>query len=204
MKKSIFFLLLGLLIIALGVFIWVRPNTFVNVLAIAFSLFIFFMGAKSLMAYFKLKNKGSKALLNTLLIKSLVNMLVATSALIIIFTKKEAVLNLLVYIIAADLIASAFVDLLDSFIIRKAGLDYSYSPLRFQALLGFAFGILFIVFPQFIGKTGLTIIAVIFIVIGLFVSFYAYHVYVLGKMMKKATAAPQIQEASAEFEEKNE
>ena len=155
-------------------------------------------------AYFKLKNKGSKALLNTLLIKSLVNMLVATSALIIIFTKKEAVLNLLVYIIAADLIASAFVDLLDSFIIRKAGLDYSYSPLRFQALLGFAFGILFIVFPQFIGKTGLTIIAVIFIVIGLLVSFYAYHVYVLGKMMKKATAAPQIQEASAEFEEKNE
>lgn len=204
MKRVIYFFLLGIATIALGIFMWARPNTFVNVIAVAFSLYLAFSGFKSLFFYFKLKNKSSKAISNSVLIKALVNLVIGILSMVIIFTKKEAVLNFLVYLIAADLIVSSLVDLVDFFMIRKAKLELVYSSLSLQAALGLVFGILFIVFPQFVGHAGLTIIAVIFIAIGIIISCYAAHLYLLTKALKSQKTASEVYEATAEFEEANE
>ena len=50
MKKAIYSSILGLLIIALGIFMWANPNAFVNILAFIFALYMLFDGFKALIS----------------------------------------------------------------------------------------------------------------------------------------------------------
>ena len=55
MKKAIYSSILGLLIIALGIFMWANPNAFVNILAFIFALYMLFDGFKALISFLKIR-----------------------------------------------------------------------------------------------------------------------------------------------------
>lgn len=204
MKKAIYFLALGAMILALGIFMWARPNTFANLIALVVALYILFDGARSLYFYLKVRKKSSKAISNTILSKALLNILISVSALVISYVNREAILNIVVYLIAIDLIAAALIDLADYFLIKKAKMEMLYSSLGVQAALGLVFGALFIIFPQFVGKTGITIIALIVIVAGVIALSYGVHLVMMIKALKNYKKAVETEAEFTEAEPQNE
>ena len=201
MKKAIYSSILGLLIIALGIFMWANPNAFVNILAFIFALYMLFDGFKALISFLKIRKVGNKALRVSMLVKALINIAVALITVIVSMNNKEAILNIVVYLIAANFLLSALVDIADYFMIKRAKLDYGYSSLSMDAVLGFIFGILLIVFPQFIGKAGLVIISVIVIGIGIIACSYGFHSYKMVKVLKSYSKDADSSVHEAEFTE---
>ena len=201
MKKAIYSSILGLLIIALGIFMWANPNAFVNILAFIFALYMLFDGMKGLISFLKIRKVGNKALRVSMLVKALINIAVALITVIVSMNNKEAILNIVVYLIAANFLLSAFVDIADYFMIKRAKLDYGYSSLSMDAVLGLVFGILLIVFPQFIGKAGLVIISVIVIGIGIIACSYGFHSYKMVKVFNSYVKDADSSAPEAEFTE---
>ena len=209
MKKAIYSSILGLLIIALGIFMWANPNAFVNVLAFVFAFYMFFDGLKGLLSFLKIRKQGNKALKISMLAKALVNIAVAIITVIVSINNKEAILNIVVYLIAADFLISALVDLADYYMLKRSKIDFGYSSLSIQSAMGFFFGILFILFPQFIGKAGLVIIAVIIIGFGIIMCSRGFYSYKLAKALdgggKDSCSAPvEAEVTEAESAEDNE
>ena len=155
-----------------------------NILAFAFALYILFEGIKGLILYFRIKGRASKALRMSMLVKALMNVAISVITLIVASINREAILNIVVYLFAANFILSSLVDLADYMMVKRAKLEGIFSSLTLQAALGLLFGILFIIFPQFIGKASLVIIAVIIIAIGIITTSYGIHAYLLDKALK--------------------
>ena len=184
MRKALYFSISGLLIIGFGIFMWAKPNTFMNILAFAFAIYILFEGIKGLILYFRIKGRASKALRMSMLVKALMNVAISVITLIVASINREAILNIVVYLFAANFILSSLVDLAEYMMVKRAKLEGIFSSLTLQAALGLLFGILFIIFPQFIGKASLVIIAVIIIAIGIITTSYGIHAYLLDKALK--------------------
>lgn len=199
MKSSIYFLLIGILVSILGIFMLVSPNTVINFIAVLFACYLIFDGLKSLYLLFKIRKANAKSLKTTVLIKSIANILIGVISIIVALKVPTMIMNLIVYLIAVSLIIDAVINIFDGRLLSKSGLELSANSLYVEAGIGFIFGLIMIIFPQLMGKTGMMILSIIVLAIGIMTLCYGIHTILLAKALKKQGIT--VGSVEAEFED---
>lgn len=196
MKRFIYYLISGLLVLALGIFMIMRPDTFADAAIIIFSLYLIADGIRSLIYFFKVR-KLAKALGISLTAKGFVNMILGLIILIIALSHPSSTLTALVYVAAAGFYVDALFDLVDFFITRKYSIAYSTAGM--EALISIAIGTVLCLFPAAIGKLSIYLIAGIVLIVGTMLVSYGVHSLSIARL--RSRIEKEVKEADVEFEE---
>lgn len=195
MKKYLSWIVSGILLIALGIFMLIMPASVLKVAVIAFGAYTILEGLFSFIASFSVRKL--KNIFMTSMIKALVNLFIGILVIYLAASSSAStVADWVVYLIAANLLLSALAELIEDHIIRKAGL--MMFGLSNGAVLSLIFALIMFLFPQFVNATFFTILAVILIVAGICAILWTIRlIRVIGAVRKSEKVA------EAEFEEKN-
>ena len=196
MKRFLYYSISGLLVIALGIFMIMKPETFANAAIIVFAIYLIANGLRSLYYFLKLR-KAAKAFGISLSAKGFVNTILGLVILIISLSNPNSTLTALVYVAAAGFFVDAFFDVIDMIIVHKYSILYSSSGV--EALSSIAIGVLLCLFPAAIGKISIYLIAGIVLVLGTLMVSYGIHYLAFVRLKKKLSK--NVKEAEVEFEE---
>ncbi len=207
MKRAVYFLVIGLAFIAIGIFMWAKTATFMNVISILFSIYLIFDGGKSLVTLPKLNGVNNKGLKISLVVKAIVEILVGIIAIIVVASHWQAdwrnniALKAMAYLIGVNFLVTAIVDFADWIVLAKN--KFKAGGLLVEAGLDCVFGILFCIFPQNLSHAIIVIIAVLIIIAGVLTGSYAIHSMVMVHTLKKYGIDVRLdkQQAVADFEE---
>ncbi len=198
MKRFIYFLVSGILVLALGIFMIMRPDAFADAAIIIFSVYLIADGIRSLFYFFRVR-KLARALGVSLTAKGFVNLILGLIILIIAISNPASTLTALVYVAAVGFFIDALFDIADFFITRKYTISYSTAGL--EAIISAAIGIILCLFPAAIGKLSIYLIAGIVLIIGTMLMSYGFHSLSIERLKRKLQNS--VKEADAEFEEEN-
>ena len=182
MKKFFSYMLTAIVLALVGVFMVIKPDTFLGIVVIVFSLFLILDGIKSLYMLLRVKIHSLRFKW-TMGIKALVNVSIGVISIIIAIKNPTMISNILVYLIAIDFFATAIIDLFDYIILR--GDSLVTGTLGVEILISTLFGILFCLFPQFISHTAVTILAVVIICLGVMSGVIAFYALYVDRTFKK-------------------
>jgi hypothetical protein len=177
MKKLISNSIIGALIVALGVFVLLKPDAFLKTLVIVFGIYILLEGLSSVIYCFKLK--GFKSVFTLSLIKALLNLFIGILVTYFAFTSDGGtVTTWVVYLIATELLLSGVLTVIDHFYLKKIDvLSFSFF-LGSDAIVSIIFAILLYIFPSVIGSTFITILGVLVLLFGAVMVFSGILAYV--------------------------
>ncbi len=211
MKRFLYFLALGLLLVALGIYIWANPTTFINLVTILLGIYLIFDGLKTFYLLFKISQDSKKAGLKkangelakgikiTMVVKALLNIIIGILGLVIVATSQDAVVKIIMIVIGVDFIVSGIIDLVEYFSFKAKGFDSG--SVLVEGIVGIALGILFCIFPEIIGETALRIVSIVVMMIGVISVCHAIYSLVLANQLKKYGINPakkKIQDAKFE------
>jgi len=192
-------MLTAIVLALVGVFMVIKPDAFLGIVVIVFSLFLILDGIKSLYMLLRVKIHSLRFKW-TMGIKALVNVSIGVISIIIAIKKPTMISNILVYLIAIDFFATAIIDLFDYIILR--GDSLVTGTLGVEILISTLFGILFCLFPQFISHTAVTILAVVIICLGVMSGVIAfYSLYVERTFKKLGIDRNKLKSAEVEYTE---
>lgn len=196
MKRFLYYSISGLLVIALGIFMIMKPETFANAAIIVFAIYLIANGLRSLYYFIKFR-KTARVFGITLSAKGFVNTILGLVILIVSLSSPQSTLEYLVYVAAAGFFVDAFFDIIDMIIVHKYTILYSSSGV--EALSSIAIGVLLCLFPATIGKISIYLIAGIVLVLGTLMVSYGIHY--LSFVIFKKKLSKENKEADVEFEE---
>jgi uncharacterized membrane protein HdeD (DUF308 family) len=187
-------MLTGVVIAALGLYMLFQGESFVEVLVTVLGVSMVLSG---IYAIFSMRSytwgKKSKALY---LGKTLGSILIGALAVILPFTVANISWNILIYILAAQLVISAFVSLVNAIILRKG--EISVSPILGEALFSLVFAILLFAFPRQIGSLILKVIGFVMLASGLGIVVWSTKI---KKLSKQFNNTPAIESTAEVIEE---
>jgi uncharacterized membrane protein HdeD (DUF308 family) len=102
---------------------------------------------------------------SALIIKGLVNIAVGVLVIVLSLSTKNFSTHILLYILAVQLLISAFISLFQAFSLRKG--NVSVAPLLSEALFSVVLAVLFFAFPTQIGSLLLKLVGVVLLASGL-------------------------------------
>lgn len=158
MKRHITMSSIIAVVIALfGIFMMFQGDAFTKAFVVLIGVGIVVSGINSLLSLrvysFGPRNKGA------LLIKALLSLAVGVLVIALSLSEKKFSTNLLLYILAAQLLFSAFVSAFQAFFLRKGNI--SVAPLLSEALFSLVLALLFTFFPSQIGSLLLKLVGVV-------------------------------------------
>ena len=133
------------LIMALGIFIIVRPDNFLAVVTAAFALYLAVDGVRTLLATFRFRQLSRRIVLPAY-IKGGVNVALGIALVVIAVRHRADFSKWLVYLIAADFLLTAVVDAIEFWLFRKAKEDTG--AIGMNAVLSLVLSILLFIFPS--------------------------------------------------------
>ncbi|HKL59237.1 MAG TPA: DUF308 domain-containing protein [Sphaerochaeta sp.] len=147
----------------LGVYMMFQGESFAKAFVALLGLGMVFTGVNSLisMRIYALGPRNRSALI----IKGLVNIAVGVLVIILSLSTKNFSTHILLYILAAQLLVSAFISAFQAFFLRKGNI--SVAPLLSEALFSLVLAVLFFAFPTQIGSLLLKLVGVVLLAIGL-------------------------------------
>lgn len=147
----------------LGVYMMFQGESFAKAFVALLGLGMVFTGVNSLisMRIYALGPRNRSALI----IKGLVNIAVGVLVIILSLSTKNFSTHILLYILAAQLLVSAFISVFQAFFLRKGNI--SVAPLLSEALFSLVLAVLFFAFPTQIGSLLLKLVGVVLLAIGL-------------------------------------
>lgn len=196
MKRFIYYLISGLLVLALGIFMIMQPDAFADAAIIIFSVYLIADGIRSLIYFLKVR-KLAKALGVSLTAKGFVNLILGLIILIIALSHPSSTLTALVYVAATGFFIDALFDLVDFFITKKYSIAYSTAGM--EALISIAIGTVLCLFPAAIGKLSIYLIAGVVLIVGTMLVSYGVHSLSISRLRSKIEK--EVKEADVEFEE---
>lgn len=197
MKKLIGSLISAILVVALGVFVLLRPLMFMKIVVVLFGSYTAIEGLGSFFSI--LRRKLFDGYFMVTAIKALINL--AIGAVVVYFAITVPgfkVVSWVVYLIAIDLVFSAIVNIVDMVMLRKIGLGYSL--IGSGVLFSLLFALLLFIFPAIIGTTAMTVIGIVLILFGCMMGFTSLWTYHHMKELKK-TATSQTVEGQFKVEQ---
>lgn len=163
MKKYVSWIISGVLLIAAGIFMLVKPESVVKIAVIAFGVYTVLEGLSALLVSSRIKEV--RGIFRANLIKALINLFVGI--LVVYFAAVSTgaqVASWVVYLIAINLLLSSLTEFLELAYVRKNGFEtYGLST---GALLSIIFAIIMFLFPTFINNTFFMIVAICLIFAG--------------------------------------
>lgn len=198
MKRFLYYLISGALVLALGIFMIMKPAAFANIAVTIFAVYMIANGLRSLYYFIKLR-KSARAIGITLSAKGLLNTIIGLAILVIALWKPESTLKALVYVAAAGFFIDALFDIIDLIIVRKYSI--LYTSFGIEAISSIVIGLILCLFPSAVGKISIYLIAGVVLIIGTIMISYGVHYLSLLRFKKKLEKT--VKEADVEFEEKN-
>ncbi len=188
MKKLISSIILALIPFALGVFILVFPERTITIVFFMIAVFILLSSLKELYIVLSF-DELSQRIRNVGIAKNAINLIFSIVLIFLSFSNPTALIDIVVYLVAIDLLLTAVSDSLDYFYLRRLG----FGDVPFLDVgLRIALSVIMFFFPSFISSTFIKIVAVVLIVISIL-----YLVISILKYKKKGD------EIYVEYEEKN-
>lgn len=161
MKKLILNIIYALIPLTFAVLLLAFPSRTASILFIMLSVFILYGSLKEL--YFILKvDMLSDRLRLISVIKNAINIILSVVVLFLSFSKPDVLMDVVVYIIAIDLLLTAISDSVDYIVLRRLGF---YDIVALDVILRYVFAILMFMFPSFISSTFIKIVAIIILIL---------------------------------------
>lgn len=147
----------------LGIYMMFQGDSFAKAFVALLGLGMVITGVNSLisMRIYTLgpRNRG------TMIIKGIVNIAVGILVIVLSLSTKDFSTHMLLYILAVQLLLSAFISLFQAFYLRKG--NVSVAPLLSEALFSVVLAVLFFAFPTQIGGLVLKLVGVVVLASGL-------------------------------------
>ncbi len=162
-RQWVLHVLIAIVLIILGIFILVRREVFEQVFFIALGIVAIITGINSLATM----NKYSFGRFNrsTTLVKGIVSIIIGVLAVVLPLAVGGAVWHIIIYVLAAQLLLSAIVLLIDAFAVRSVG--FSPAPLVVESLASLVLAAVLFLSPRSIADLLITILGIVVIVVGL-------------------------------------
>ena len=205
MKNSIYYFVLGIIVVVFGVFIILNPNAVVNIAAFLFSIVLFIKGMRTLINTIRFDSVASKVSVEgvsisldsrkrvkkTMYINALISLLVGLAALIIsivaMIKKSSSVMKIVVYVVASGFLISAIAGMLENRRMKTwTGLGDAIGE---KTIFHFIVSLVLFVFPSLIGNVFMNILGALVVAFGAL--YFSWGVYLikakktLEKMEKK-------------------
>ena len=147
----------------LGIYMMFQGESFAKAFVALLGLGMVITGINSLisMRVYALGPRNRSALI----LKGLVNSAVGILVIVLSLSTKNFSTHILLYILAVQLLISAFISLFQAFFLRKGNI--SVAPLLSEALFSLTLAILFFAFPTQIGSLLLKLVGVVLLASGL-------------------------------------
>lgn len=184
MKKLIGQSIYGALIIALGLFVLLKPDTFLKTLVLVIGLAVLFEGLFSLFYSFYLK--AHRFVFRLSLIKALLNLFIGI--IVVYFTLTytgHEITTWIVYLVAIELIISGIFTFVDMIFLKRLGVLSLKGVLSSDFIFSIGFGILLFIFPNFMGSSIVTLIGIFILLSGVTWIFSGIIMYLKGKKTVK-------------------
>ncbi|NBK20718.1 MAG: hypothetical protein EOM68_01685 [Spirochaetia bacterium] len=154
---------LAAILAILGIYMMFQGDSFAKAFVALLGLGMVVTGANALisMRIYALGPRSRSALI----IKGLVNIAVGVLVIVLSLSTKNFSTHILLYILAVQLLISAFISLFQAFSLRKG--NVSVAPLLSEALFSVVLAVLFFAFPTQIGSLLLKLVGVVLLASGL-------------------------------------
>lgn len=170
-RQWILRVLVALVLIILGGFILAKKEVFEQVFVIALGVVAIITGINSLSTMNKYSfgrfNRGST------LVKGIISIIIGVLAVVLPLAVGGTVWRIILYVLAAQLLLSAIVMLIDAFAVRAVG--FSPTPLIVEGLVSLALAAFLFLFPRSVADLLITILGIIVIVVGVTIGLLAFY-----------------------------
>ena len=183
MKKYLPLFISGILMVFIGLYMILRPDSFLSVVISVFGIYLVFDGMRTLLAAYRLKDVFGKRIRGISMGKALLNMVSGIIVIIISLTKPSLIPTLIVYIAATAFVITGIVDVIDLLILSRAGMGVN--ALALETILSFVFAIILYLFPNFLTGIVMTLFAAILFASGLLMIYGAISSMVYTRKMRK-------------------
>lgn len=203
MKRIIPICFSGILLVALGLYMILRPDSFIQVFFIIIGAYMVFDSLKSLFYLFYRMHEGSRlsksidiakdikdafssairGVAATVIIKALINLIFGLLAISIAIARKDMLLSWVVYIVAISFLFTGAIDLFEY--IKLSGSDIGFGLLGLDTVVSFILGLILFLFPRFIGSVVITLIAAFFIAVGAVAVYGGINMMLVQKKLSK-------------------
>lgn len=175
---------LGTLIAVLGIYMMFQGESFTKVFVSILGVVLVFSGAHTLfsMGTFELGHRNKIALL----IKSLLSIVIGLIAIIVPFATAVTSWNVLLYVLGAELLISAFISLVEAMLLRKGAA--SVSSLVSEGMFSLVIAVLLFAFPRQIGEMLLKLVGVVLIASGVGIVVWSVRIKKLTRQFNNAPA----------------
>lgn len=174
---------LGTLIAVLGIYMMFQGESFTKVFVSILGVVLVFSGAHTLfgMGTFDLGYRNKIALL----IKSLLSIVIGLIAIIVPFATAVTSWNVLLYVLGAELLISAFISLVEAMLLRKGAASVS---LVSEGMFSLVIAVLLFAFPRQIGEMLLKLVGVVLIASGIGIVVWSVRIKKLTRQFNNAPA----------------
>lgn len=163
MRRAIGYFVAGLLLIAIGVFMIVSPDSFLTIGTAMFAVYMIFDGCRSLYAFFKYRSIP-RGVRSAVLSKGIINIVLGIIVIALTVINPEIVMTVLVYVVAAAFLLAGLINLADFIFLRRAGIRMGL--LGMESFLEIAIAALMFFFPMMIGSFAFYLAAAAIIAFG--------------------------------------
>ncbi len=159
MKKYLPLFISGLLMIFVGLYMILRPDSFLTVVISVFGIYLIVDGIRTMIASYKLRDVFGRGLRNMSAAKALIDIILGVVVVIIAIASPSLIPTLIVYIAAAAFLVSGIIDAVDLAFLSRAGI--ALNTLLLETVLSFVFSIILFLFPNFLTGVVMTLFAAI-------------------------------------------
>lgn len=162
-KKWLGQLIIGLIIVAAGVFILVKRDSFLRVFVMVLGVLAITNGASSLLSM----NRYSfgRYNRNATLVKGILSLVIGVLAVVLPIFTLETTWRIFMYVLAAQMLISAAITLIAAIAVRSKGM--AASQMVGEGVVSLFFAVFLFLFPRSIGNLLVTIFGIIVIAVGL-------------------------------------
>ena len=170
-KKWLGQLLIGLVIVAAGVFILVRTESFLQIFVIILGLAAIINGSLALISMNRYA--FGKYNRNATIVKGILGLVVGVLAVVLPLATAETTWMIFIYILAGQMLISAFITLVASASVRRQKL--AATPMVQEALVNLVLAVILFLFPRSLGTLLINILGIIVIAVGATIGGLAFY-----------------------------
>lgn len=163
MRHYVSLFITGALMLFTGIYMMLRPSTFVAVVLSVFAVYMIFDGVRGIMTALRFRTLP-QTIKNALFVKSAICILSGIAIIAISIAAENLLIPVFVYVSGAVFFVSGVINLTDYILLSRRGLNSGY--LGFEIAFSFIIALLLFLFPNFIGTTVITIAAAIIFATG--------------------------------------
>ncbi|MEM7800032.1 MAG: DUF308 domain-containing protein [Chloroflexota bacterium] len=160
----------GILAVALGAYMILQRENFIQLLVMGFGVYVFLTGLFAIIAAFRISDDRRRR--RTILIRGLLNMIVGGVAVSLPFLFAQVTWTIMLYLVAVQLVIASVLEFLVAFRLRQAKLPMG--PALFGGFISLAFAILLFSAPEFIGLTLIWVVGAVILTFGLMTIWFGW------------------------------